>query len=205
MKQDDVAATLSGIRSIMENSTRLMSLNGTASIFVGVYALLAAFVAYFLMGADSSGMFLSSLEVCTPSKYRVLLLIAFALIVVSVATVIALSLRRSKRIAQPLRFNKLALRAIWNFFMPLLVGAALCLIFYSQGLWGLSSSIMLIFYGFALVNTSNYTHSDSKYLGYAQILLGVIDAAVVNHALLFWIIGFGVFHIIYGIWFTIKK
>lgn len=90
---------------------------------------------------------------------------------------------------------------MWNFFLPLLVGGVLCISLILQQHYGLTSSLMLIFYGLALVNSSKYTYSNTRYLGYAEILLGLIDSFVESYALVFWVIGFGVFHIIYGLLF----
>ena len=63
---------------------------------------------------------------------------------------------------------------------------------------------MLIFYGVALISASNYTFSNTRYLGYAEIALGLADSFVENYALLFWVVGFGHFHIDYGIIFQLK-
>ncbi len=60
------------------------------------------------------------------------------------------------------------------------------------------SPACLIFYGLALVNASNYTYKDVRYLGYSQILLGLITALIPGYGLVFWALGFGVFHIAYG-------
>ena len=51
---------------------------------------------------------------------------------------------------------------------------------------------------------SNYTFSNTRYLGYAEIALGLADSFVENYALLFWVVGFGLFHIVYGIFFHLK-
>jgi len=50
----------------------------------------------------------------------------------------------------------------------------------------------------ALVNASKYTIGNVKYLGYAQIIIGLICAALPGYGLWFWLLGFGVFHLIYG-------
>lgn len=63
---------------------------------------------------------------------------------------------------------------------------------------------MLIFYGIALINASNYTYSNTRYLGYAELALGLADSFIEGYALLFWAVGFGIFHIIYGIWFNFR-
>ena len=100
--------------------------------------------------------------------------------------------------------DKSVYRLLWNFFLPLLTGGILCFSLIWHQHYGLTSSIMLIFYGLSLVNCSKYTYSDIRYLGYAEILLGLIDSFVVTHALLFWVIGFGLLHIVAGIYFYYK-
>ena len=64
--------------------------------------------------------------------------------------------------------------------------------------YGLTASLMLIFYGLALVNASKYTIGNVKYLGYAEIIIGLVCAALPGYGLWFWLLGFGLFHIIYG-------
>ena len=80
----------------------------------------------------------------------------------------------------------------------------LCFSLIWQQYYGLTSSIMLIFYGLSLVNCSKYTYSDIRYLGYAEILLGLVDSFTITHALLFWVTGFGLLHIVAGIYFYCK-
>jgi uncharacterized membrane protein HdeD (DUF308 family) len=57
---------------------------------------------------------------------------------------------------------------------------------------------MLIFYGLALVNASKYTIGTVQYLGYTQIVLGLICAAFPGYGFWFWVVGFGILHIVYG-------
>jgi hypothetical protein len=57
----------------------------------------------------------------------------------------------------------------------------------------------LIFYGLALVNGSKYTLGEIRYLGYGQIILGILNCFAVGYGLYFWAMGFGVLHILYGI------
>ncbi|MGZ3836214.1 MAG: hypothetical protein ACXVB0_22045, partial [Mucilaginibacter sp.] len=64
--------------------------------------------------------------------------------------------------------------------------------------YGLISATSLIFYGLSLVSASNFTFTDVKYLGLCEILLGLIAACLPGYGLLFWALGFGVLHIIYG-------
>jgi hypothetical protein len=82
--------------------------------------------------------------------------------------------------------------------VPLVAGGIYILIKLSSQHYGLTGALMLIFYGLALINASKYTISNIQYLGYAELILGLICAALPGYGFWFWILGFGVFHIIYG-------
>jgi hypothetical protein len=45
---------------------------------------------------------------------------------------------------------------------------------------------------------SKYTHDEIHYLGITEIVLGIGAALFLYHGLIFWTIGFGVCHIVYG-------
>ena len=55
-----------------------------------------------------------------------------------------------------------------------------------------------MFYGLALINASKYTLSMVKYLGMIEVILGLLAMFFFGNGILFWILGFGVLHIIYG-------
>ncbi|HMI66070.1 MAG TPA: hypothetical protein VK517_08550, partial [Cyclobacteriaceae bacterium] len=64
--------------------------------------------------------------------------------------------------------------------------------------FGIVAPSFLIFYGLALINASPNLYEEIRYLGYSEILLGLLCAVLPNYGLLFWAIGFGLFHILYG-------
>jgi len=64
--------------------------------------------------------------------------------------------------------------------------------------YGIVAGASLIFYGLSLVSASNFTFTDVRYLGISEIILGLIAACLPGYGLLFWAIGFGVLHIMYG-------
>jgi uncharacterized membrane protein HdeD (DUF308 family) len=64
-------------------------------------------------------------------------------------------------------------------------------------LW-LAPSATLVFYGLALINASKYTVRDVFYLGICEIVLGVLSMFLTGFTLLFWALGFGILHILYG-------
>ena len=208
MEKKEVFSTLNEIRNLMEKSSRFLSLDGMSAIFVGIYACIAAVVAYYMLGGSGhlSWNFIEfpRLNVNTPYRLQLMLIFAVLLVILCLATVLFFSFRKAKRNHQRFVFDRIAQRMLWNFFLPLVAGGILCLSLIWQQHYGLTSSIMLIFYGIALINVSNYTYSNTRYLGYAELILGLADSFVQGHALGFWTVGFGFFHIIYGIFFYLK-
>lgn len=211
MNNQEALDTLNDIRKMMEKSSRFLSLNGSSAIIVGIYACIAAVIAYFILGGDDlirpgiiGTYHMPMLQVNTPYRLYILLLFAAVLIAICLITVVLMCRYKARKNNQKLQFDHTTQRLLWNFFLPLIVGGILCLSLIWQQHYGLTSSIMLIFYGIALINASNYTYSNTRYLGYAELALGLADSFVEGHALLFWVIGFGIFHIIYGILFYLK-
>ena len=100
-------------------------------------------------------------------------------------------------------FDKTMRRTVFNFSVPLLAGGILCLALVMSGHYGLTSSMMLIFYGLALINCHHFSHPVLGTLGYLELLLGLVDSFVVTHALLLWTIGFGLLHVIFGVYLIV--
>ena len=88
--------------------------------------------------------------------------------------------------------------------MPLASGGILIVVFISLGLVGLLAPLSLLFYGLALYNAGNYTYPELRYLGIVFAGLGLAAAYRMEYGLLLWALGFGLMHIIYGIYIHIK-
>ena len=198
MENQPISTTLNEIRSLMERSTRFLSLSALSFVLVGIYACISAYTVYHLYGGQHSGPIL---QINTPSRLYTTIGIALLLLTLSLATVFLLSYGKAKKESAHVHLDQTTRRLLWHFFFPLIIGGLLCLSLIYHLHYGLTSSIMLIFYGLSVVNCSKYTYSNIQYLGYAEILLGVLDSFFQGHALLFWTIGFGLFHILYGIYF----
>lgn len=91
--------------------------------------------------------------------------------------------------------------------IPLFAGGLFCFAMMLNGSAIMVSSVMLLFYGLALLNSSKYTMTDIRYLSYIEIALGLMAAFVPGYGLFFWALGFGVLHIIYGsiMWFKYDR
>jgi hypothetical protein len=200
--------TLSEIRSIMERSTRFISLNGLAGVFAGIFALIGATAAFFHIG-NVGRQYPSSSTYDTPevfsytSYYIFFFVDAILVLSASIAVAVFLSVRKARRKGLKI-WDHSAKRVLFNLLVPLSAGGFFSLILFYHGQFGLIAPAMLIFYGLALFTTSKYTFSDIRTLGLIELFLGILSAFFIGYGLLFWAIGFGLMHIIYGILLFVK-
>lgn len=197
--------TISEIRHLMERSSRFISLSGLSGVFAGVYALMGALAAYKYLNLD--------LNVPRQHLYAqgelyndfVLFLLADASIVMVLAltTGIYLTTRRARKDGNSI-FDVAAKKLLINLCIPLVCGGVLCGAMIFHHTFGFIAPAMLIFYGLGLINASKYTLTDVRYLGFAEIILGMISSYFIGYGLMFWAIGFGVLHILYGTYMYFK-
>ncbi|MFT5618619.1 MAG: putative lysophospholipase L1 biosynthesis ABC-type transport system permease subunit [Arenicella sp.] len=201
---------LSDIRSMMEQSSRFISLSGLSGIFAGITALVGAGLAYLRINNSFSISSEGRILKFGLAKYDVsgdimadLMLIALATLIIAIAFGIFFTTRNARKKNQKI-WDSLTKRLVANLFIPLATGGVFCLILMYRGYVGIIASSTLIFYGVALINASKYTLKDIWYLGICQIVLGLLAAMYVGYGLLFWSIGFGVLHIAYGTYMYVK-
>lgn len=195
---------LSEIRLMMERSTKFLSLTGLSGILAGIYALVAAYLAYRLFYVNTENVIYNGLSPQTLSGDVLnLVFLAVVVLLLAVGTAIYLSSKKATKNNEML-WNPVSRRLVINMAIPLVTGGIFILIMISKGFIELAAPLTLIFYGLSLINASKFTFKDLKYLGMIQILLGLISSYFIGLGLLFWAIGFGLMHIIYGIYMQLK-
>lgn len=188
---------LAEIKSMMERSTRFLSLSGLAGVLAGVFALVAAALAYYWVYFPNVPYGYHPSPSAEYGALTSLLTLAFGTLVLSIATAWILSQKKSKRSST--RFwTAASKRFAQALFLPVLVGGILCLALLLNGHFLYLAPVTLIFYALGLISASHFTISDIKYLGYGQLILGIISAFVPEFGLIVWTLGFGVLHIVYG-------
>ena len=195
--EKDYLQDISEIRSIMEKSSRFISLSGLSGILAGVYALIGAFIAHKLVYTSETVIYTQLVVRDVRGNLVSLIVIALSILVLTIGTGIYLTKRKASKDGVK-SWDKTTKRLLINLFIPLIVGGILVVIFYQQGLIGMIAPVTLIFYGVGLINASHYTYRDIRFLGISEVILGLIASAVIGYGLLIWAIGFGVLHIIYG-------
>lgn len=197
MKEKDIYSELSSIRNLMERSTKFISLSGLSGVLAGIYALIGAFVGYKLVYMESSILLYRDFYVTDSMLWWPLFLIASVVLVLSLATGIVLTIRQARKTGENF-WNPISRRLVTSMAIPLVTGGLFILIMIFRGNYGVISSACLVFYGLALVNGSQFTFSDVKWLGICEILLGLLAALLPGYGIVFWTIGFGILHILYG-------
>tara|TARA_R100001143_G_scaffold52481_2_gene47712 strand:- start:89945 stop:90550 length:606 start_codon:yes stop_codon:yes gene_type:complete len=196
-KEQDYIKDIAEIRSMMERSSKFLSLSGWAGIMAGLYALGGIIVAHRIYGFYPDEIFYSS------DKLPNVIVLALLVLILALMTAVILS-RKKARDKNEKIWTATSRRLVVHMAFPLVSGGILLLVFISKGLIGLIAPLSLIFYGLALVNASKYTIDDVKYLGFIQIGFGLISSFFIEFGLLFWSCGFGIIHIIYGIYMYIR-
>lgn len=197
MKSKDYLKDLSEIKHLMNKSSRFMSLSGLSGILAGIYALTGAFFVNRIINniKEASNTFESF--VISYNSVITLILIAFGVLFLSIITAIYLSWRKAKKHNESL-WDATSKRLLINFMIPLITGGVFIIFLVEKEMFSLVAPLTLAFYGLALVNASKYTLGYIRYLGLTIITLGLISLWFLGYGLLFWALGFGVCHIIYG-------
>jgi hypothetical protein len=191
------ARDLAEIRSMMERSTKFLSLSGWAGILVGLYALAGVWAAYRWFGFHPI-----SIRYSSDALTEVIGLAVFIL-VLAIATAMLLSGKQQAKKGEK-GFTPASRQLLAALMVPLAVGGLLIMVLVWHGLVGLAAPLMLLFYGLSLHGASRFTFEVVRVLGWIQIALGLAASVWIMHGLWFWAVGFGLAHILYGIYVHLK-
>ncbi|KAA2244647.1 hypothetical protein F0L74_01340 [Chitinophaga agrisoli] len=200
MNEQQHLETLSDIKRIMERSSRFISLSGLSGVWAGLTGLAGAAVAFtqmsdYYIAWDTRGSYSDADYAAL--RYNLITLGAIVL-AVAVAGGYYFTRRRARRNNVPI-WDATSRKVLVNFGIPLVAGGCFILGLMFNNFVTLIAPSCLVFYGLALVNASKYTLSDIRYLGLAEIALGILNIFFLRRGLYFWTLGFGVLHIVYGL------
>ncbi|HSK13226.1 MAG TPA: hypothetical protein VK907_08415 [Phnomibacter sp.] len=208
--------TLKDIRSMMDRSSRFISLSGLSGVAAGTCALVGAWVARGVIqsGVEEHSGLRNGYEGLKGSRGisitvhpgSTLLLIAVVTFFSAVLLAFIFTWMRSRKTGVSV-FGPISWRLILAVGLPILIGSVFLIKLMEAGTFGLIAPACLLFYGLGLINASRFTTSEIRFLGYAILAVGVLNLFFTGHGLYFWAFGFGVLHILYGIlmWYRYER
>ena len=148
MKEEkDYIQDISEIRSMMERSSKFLSLSGLAGVMAGIYALVGAFVAYTVFDFNPDAVLYSTAESeASSANLSNVIYVAIAILILAISTVVFLSGRNAGKKGEKI-WNPTTKRLMANMAVPLVTGGLLILVLIAKGLIGLIAPVSLIFYG----------------------------------------------------------
>jgi hypothetical protein len=188
---------LAEIKSIMERSTRFLSLSGLSGVLAGVYALAAAGLTWYWIYFPSSSWGAGTATLSFREVLNRLLLLGLATLIAAVSTAYFLSKKKGSNSSQ-IFWTPASKRFLQALFLPVALGGFFCFALLHEQAFVLIPAATLIFYGIGLVQSAQFTLGEIKNLGYTQLALGLIASFYPDFGLLCWALGFGAFHVIYG-------
>jgi hypothetical protein len=197
MKNQDYTKDLEQIRAMMQKSSKFLLLSGWSGIMAGLYATAGIFAAYLMLRDQGVATFAQSTQ-----KLQ-LVLIAFAVLFLTLVTAAMLAHRKAKKNNEIL-WGVTAQKLVSNIAVPLFAGGFLILILLAQSNFDLIPALTLIFYGLSLYSGGRDTYHELRSLGLLELSLGIAAAYFIEYQLLLLLLGFGFLHIVYGVYVYYK-
>lgn len=199
---------LQEIRKMMENSTRFLSLSGLSGVSAGVIALVGTYLAWLEFDHFDKMYVANSLAGTTRMAENKLMwnigLMAIAVLVLALLSGFIFTWLKARKNKQKL-VTKVSFRMLRSLFVPLVMGGLFIIAAIYQKMFFIIIPCTLIFYGMALLNASKYVQDDLKYLALSEMILGIMalftfefSAEGLTRLMIYWALGFGFMHIIYG-------
>lgn len=192
-EKQDYIRDIAEIRAMMERSSKFLSLSGWAGVMAGIYALAGAYVISKVLDFNPD-----RIDYVSPSLPEAIFS-SIVVLILAVSTAVALSYKKAIKRSETI-WNAASRQLSASMAVPLLSGGVLILVLIAKDLTGLAAPLTMVFYGLALYNASKITFDGLKYLGIIQVVLGLTGTWFIEYSLILWAAGFGIFHIIYGIY-----
>jgi hypothetical protein len=187
MESKNYHEDLSHIRSMMERSSRFISLSGLSGVFAGLAAILGLYM-YILLFNVKESIILPGSEMSLAGLVNELIITGIVILTVALLSGYIFTANKSRRKGLKI-WDATTKRLLITFAVPLVTGVFLSGTFYHH-LFVFIAPATLLFMDW-LVSAERYTLTDVKYLGYCQIVLGLISLFLLGWGLVFWTIGFG--------------
>ena len=201
-KHEEQLAAIQEMRNLMDRASRFRSISGLSAMVAGLLAILC--VVFVSQLTDVQLTESASFERMLGTKFATQVQLSFlVLLLISICFGIYLAARKAQAAGQA-AWDSVAKRLALHLAIPLVTGGVFSMLLAQLGLLGLIPASTLLFYGLALVNASHYTLDAVRLLGLVEIGLGLLATAIVPFGLVFWLTGFGLMHVGFGLYIYLK-
>jgi|SRR5688572_12025339 len=202
---------LKEIKSMMEKSSRFISLSGWSGVAAGTVALIGAALAFPYVDMTSQETVRNSYESGgyeSPSEYffHPLSYIAMGTFMVAMLSAFIFTYIKSQR--QKINiWGAMSRKVAFHFLVPFTAGTLFIIYLIGNEDFQYIAPLSLIVYGISLFSVYKFTIHETLYLAMVEIALGLTNLLFPGSSFIFWTLGFGVSHIIYGItmWFKYDR
>lgn len=199
MDKEKYLKDIEEIKNLMTNSSKFISLSGLSGVFAGVFTLVGAFYLFFNKGINDYS------EISKEFIIDIFTTIILVGILTTITTVFFTRIR-TKETKENI-WNSSTKNLIKSYSTTFLIGLILIVINIFQENYTQLIALLIIFYGLALMHSSIFTSNILKPLGIIEIIVGITCSLFPKYSFWFWVLGFGIIHLIYGtvIYFKFDK
>jgi magnesium-transporting ATPase (P-type) len=192
MDSKDYLKDISAIKDLMNKSSKFISLSGLSGVFAGIYSLIGAAYYYFNVQQPSNNNLILTKDIVS-SITIIILLVGFA---TTITTFYFTSIR--SKTTNEKAWNSASKNLAISFSTSLYIGVLYIAILYFKEEYTYIIALLLLFYGLGLINASKYTTNIVKPLGVIEVIIGLLCIIYPQQSFWFWVVGFGIVHVIYG-------
>lgn len=202
-KNQNPTEALNEIRDMMEKSSKFFSLSGISGIIIGIITIVS--VTWFCnrYQIDPFNIEKGQLSSLPVEHYLTAFVLSMCLLVFSLLTTTYLSIQRARKQGVKV-WGPASKQLMVNMLVPLSKGILFCAILFFREP-DLVLPLSLVFYGISLYGAAKFTHASVRYFGIIQMILGLICLLFMQYHIIIWSVGFGVFHVVYGAFMTLKQ
>ncbi len=203
MSQDNPLDSINEIKTMMQRSSKFTSISGWSGVWVGIVGMISAWIAYLFILTEFVN-YRGKEEIYSTNETDVkLIILGLATLVIACIGGFFFMIRKSAKDGAKF-INPVTKRILRKFLFVLIVGGIVGLIFIKNFSFAYVAPVTLLFYGLALYTVERDTITEIKYLAICEIILGLLAFYFIYNGLLFWFLGFGVLHVIFGAWMVRK-
>jgi hypothetical protein len=196
------------IKSMMEKSSRFISLSGWSGVAAGTAALIGAALAYPYVDLSEQetlrGIYRrQGYDAVTDYLFHPLSYIAIGTFLVAMVSAFIFTYIKSQK--QKINiWGNMSRKVAFHFLVPFTAGTLFIIYLIGNQDFIYVAPLSLIVYGISLFSVYKFTIQETLYLSLAIIGLGLANLIFSGYSFIFWTAGFGVCHIVYGIYMWYK-